>query len=350
MKYKIRVQVAAILVLLFFAAALPAPARAADTLNFTITIGGAYLRAEPSLAATTTQPVFAKEVYPLVGRSADNVWVLLSAPKAGAGAWLLASFGNASGDLSVVPVVTVTTTVAHAAMGALTRGVPSITARQKLLYQQAVRQGRDANFFTVVGDCNSESTAYLGRLAAGTFQLPKGQAYLQPTIVRFSSSFMRSSMATHGSFGSLAMFDTDWADPSQCAVGEGPLACELRVSNASVVFIALGTGDQYEWQDFEANYRLVVSYTLQAGVLPVLVTKADDLETHSGATSGYINNVIRSVGRDYGVPVMDFWQATRTLPGYGLRNEGNDNFHMTPAGSDLRVLMTLQTLEAITRK
>ncbi len=47
---------------------------------------------------------------------------------------------------------------------------------------------------------------------------------------------------------------------------------------------------------------------------------------------------------------MDFWQATRSLPGYGLRNEGNDNFHMTPAGSDLRVLMTLQTLEAITRK
>jgi hypothetical protein len=350
MKYKIQVRLAVILTLLLLVTALPAPTRAASALNFTITIGGAYLRAEPSLAATTTQPVFAGEVYPVVGRSADDLWVLLNAPKAGTGAWILASLGSVGGDLSAAPVVAITPKVARATVGTVTRGVPVITARQKLLYQQAVRQGKDANFFTVVGDCNSESTAYLGRLAAGTFQLPKGQEYLQSTIVRFASSFTRSSMATHGSFGAQAMFDTDWVDPSQCAAGEGPLACELRVSDASVVFIALGTGDQYEWQDFEANYRQVVSYTLQSGALPVLVTKADDLETHSGATSGYINGVIRRLAREYGVPVMDFWQATRSLPGYGLRNEGNDNFHMTPAGSDLRVLMTLQTLEAITRK
>jgi hypothetical protein len=350
MMNKNRVRCAIALALLCLAVALPTPTRAASTLNFTITIGGAYLRAEPSLVAVTTQPVFAGEVYPVVGRSADGLWVLLSAPKAGSGAWMLASLGSASGDLSAAPVVSITSKVARAAQGTLTRGVPALTARQKLLYQQAVRNGKDGSFFTVVGDCNSESTAYLGRLAAGTFQLPKGQEYLQPTIVRFASSFTRNSMATHGSFGTLAMFDTDWVNPAWCAAGEGPLACELRVTNASVVFIALGTGDQYEWQDFETNYRAVLSYTLQSGVLPVLVTKADDLETHSGATSGYINGVIRKLGREYGVPVMDFWQATRTLPGYGLRNEGNDNFHMTPAGSDLRVLMTLQTLEAITRK
>ncbi len=348
MKYKIQIRLAILLALLLLVTALPV--RAADAPSFTITIGGAYLRAEPSLAATTTQPVFSGEVYPVLGHSADNLWVLLNAPKAGTGAWILASLGVLSGDMDAAPLVAITPKVARAALGTVTRGVPAITARQKLLYQQAVRQGRSASFFTVVGDCNSESTAYLGRLAAGTFQLPKGQDYLQSTIVRFASSFTRSSMATHGSFGALAMFDTDWVDQSQCVAGEGPLACELRVSNASVVFIALGTGDQYTWQDFEANYWQVVSHTLQSGALPVLVTKADDLETHSGATSGYINGVIRRLGREYGVPVMDFWQATRSLPGYGLRNEGNDNFHMTPAGSDLRVLMTLQTLEAITRK
>jgi hypothetical protein len=146
------------------------------------------------------------------------------------------------------------------------------------------------------------------------------------------------------------MFDGAWADPGQCRPGEGPLACELRVSRAGVVFIALGTGDQFAWQDFEKNYRAVVDYTLKANVLPVLVTKADDLETHSEAPSGYINDVIRWVGKEYGVPVLDFWQATRSLPGYGLRNEGNDNFHMTPAGSDTRLLATLQTLAALTRR
>ena len=83
-------------------------------------------------------------------------------------------------------------------------------------------------------------------------------------------------------------------------------------------------------------------------MLPVLVTKADDLETHSKARSGHINSVIRKLGAEYGVPVMDFWAATRNLPGYGLRNEGNDNFHMTPAGSDARILATLQFLHALT--
>ena len=65
--------------------------------------------------------------------------------------------------------------------------------------------------FTVVGDCNSESTAYLGRLAAGTFQLPKGQEYLQATITRFAQAFPRISLATHGSFGTTAMFDSTWS-------------------------------------------------------------------------------------------------------------------------------------------
>ena len=351
MRYKNQLRTVVVLVALLLVTALPGRARAAGAVSFTITIGGAYLRAEPGLTATTTKPVFGGQVYGVLGHSADNTWVLLDVPGASDGAWILTSFGSLTGDLSTAPVVSITPTVARAAAPYISpRGVPYVTYRMRLLYQQAVRKGKSANFFTVVGDCNSESTAYLGRLAAGTFELPAGQAYLQATIARFASSFTRSSMATRGSFGTLAMFDTDWADPSQCAAGEGPLACELRVSNASIVFIALGTGDQYEWQNFEANYRLVVNHALESGALPVLVTKADDLETHSEATSGYINSVIRRLGREYGVPVMDFWLATRSLPGYGLQNEGNDNFHMTPAGSDLRVLMTLQTLEAITRR
>jgi hypothetical protein len=186
-------------------------------------------------------------------------------------------------------------------------------------------------------------------LAAGTFQLPAGQERLQATIARFAPSFPRASAATYGSFGTLSMFDETWTDPARCKAGEGPLACELRASRASIVFIALGTGDQHTWQVFEQNYRAVITYTLSAGVLPVLVTKADDLETHANAPSGYINAMIRRLGREYGLPVMDFWLATRDLPNFGLKNEGNDNFHMTPAGSDMRILATLQTLAAIAR-
>ena len=353
-KANVRAIVCVAVVLIATLAAIPARPRrasAAEKVSFTVLVGGAFLRAQPSLIAPTTQPVFANQVYTVIGRSADRAWVQVDWSQPDGGSWILANFGAIHGDLSSVPTLKFTAQPAKAA-APITRPqwVPTITARMRVLYQQSARFGKDLSMFTVVGDCNSESTAYLGRLAAGTFQLPKGQEYLQATIARFAWAFPRASLATHGSFGTTAMFDSTWADPSQCRGDEGPLACELRVSKASIVFIALGTGDQYEWQDFEANYRAVVNFTLKSGVLPVLVTKADDLETHSKAPSGYINDVIRRLGKEYGVPVMDFWAVTRSLPNYGLRNEGNDNFHMTPAGSDARILATLQTLDAITHR
>jgi hypothetical protein len=321
-------------------------AAATSAVKFTITVGGAFLRDEPSLIGATTQPVFAKQVYGVTGRAADNSWVQLDAPKPGT--WILAAFGLITGDLPSVPVVKVALKTPRAGPAAATpRWVPAVSARARQLYQQALRAGKDPSMFTVAGDCNSETTAYLGRLAAGTFQLPKGQEYLQATITRFAPSFHRASLATHGSFGAASMFDGDWADPGQCKAGEGPLACELRVSRAGVVFIALGTGDQFAWKDFEKNYRAVVEYALKAGVVPVLVTKADDLESQAGATSGYIDDVIRKLGKEYNVPVLDFWAATRGLPNYGLIDEGNQDFHMTPAGSDTRIQATLQTLAAI---
>jgi hypothetical protein len=150
-------------------------------------------------------------------------------------------------------------------------------------------------------------------------------------------------------------FDSTWSDQEQCNADEGPLACELRVSKASILVIALGTGDQHDWSTFEANYRAIVDYTVKAGVLPVLMTKADALESQEGgAPVDYINNVIRSVGAQYNVPVIDFWLATRSLTNYGLAEERNSEqqltnpFHLNEEGMDMRILMTLQALKTIT--
>ncbi len=346
-------RLAFILVILFVSlVAVTAPvqrANAAGTVTFTVTIGGAFLRANPALTEPNTQPVFAGQKYRVVATTADQNWVQLGGvSKAGDGAWLLAIFGTVSGSLGQLPVVDFTPAIKPAAADNLPDWIPAVTPFMRRTYSLSRWLGKDQNLFTVVGDCNSESTAYLWRLAAGTFTLPEGYQYLKPTIERFSASFSRYSLATHGSFGAEAMFDSTWTDPSLCGE-DGPLGCELKLSRASIAFIALGTGDQYTWQDFETNYRKVIEYTMNADVLPVLVTKADDLETHSQAKSGTINGVIRKLGAEYGVPVIDFWAATRNLPGYGLRNEGNDNFHMTPAGSDMRILATLQMLWALTK-
>jgi hypothetical protein len=59
--------------------------------------------------------------------------------------------------------------------------------------------------------------------------------------------------------------------------------------------------------------------------------------------------VIGKLAKEYGVPLLDFWAATQTLPNNGLLDEGDLDFHLSQAGMDLHLLATLQTLEAISR-
>ena len=150
------------------------------------------------------------------------------------------------------------------------------------------------------------------------------------------------------------MFDPAWANPTYCRKSpgnvEGPLACELRVSQASVVFLAVGTGDHPQWQSFEASYRKMIEFAIEQKVLPVLVTKADDIEALvDGAPSGYINGVIRKLAAEYDMPLMDFELATRDLPNHGLRQEELP-FHLSPAGFDMRTLFMLQMLQLVAGK
>ena len=82
-------------------------------------------------------------------------------------------------------------------------------------------------------------------------------------------------------------------------------------------------------------------------MLPIAVTKADNLEAQAGAPNHAINDTIRKLAAEYGVPLLDFWQAAQGLPNGGLIDEGNADFHLSPAGSDLHLLVTLQTLAAL---
>jgi hypothetical protein len=325
-----------------------APAHAADAPRFTLGVGGAFLRAQPSLSAALVGPVFGGQPYEVTARTTGNTWLQVTTLDGKRG-WLLSSLGAAVGDVNSAPVAPAPAAPKTKTRAALPPVISGVTPQVKKLYRDVVKAGRSGGMFAVVGDCNSEPDAYWWRLSAGTFDASKHPT-LAPVLEQFAWSFTRGSVAAKGGFNTASMFDTAWSDPAQCNPNETPLACELRRSNASIAFIALGTGDTHQWQSFEANYRRIVSETLAAKTVPVLVTKADDLESQeSGAPPAYINDVVRKLGREFGVPVIDFWQATRTLPDFGMRWEGNENFHMRPEGSDLRILLTLHTLDAIAR-
>jgi hypothetical protein len=325
----------------------PQYAAAEDPVRFTITTPVVNLRSQPSLLAANTVQVHKGEFYTALARTADDAWLKLDADADGT--WILSDLGAlVSGKLSSLPVLTSTLSAPASRAVTYPKWVPTITPQMKQVYRQSVKYGKDLGIFTVVGDCNSLPPVYLQRVATGEFDLSKA-AGLLATVARFSGSFSRVSQAVNGGFNAESMMDPDWANHAVCDKDAGPFGCEIWISRASVVFIEVGTGDQYTWQDFEANYRPMIELAQKKGVLPVLVTKADDLEARSGAPSGYINDVIRRLASEYNVPLLDFWQATRTLPNNGLIDEGGLNFHLSPAGRDLHMIATLQTLNAISR-
>jgi uncharacterized protein YraI len=335
--------------------AVPASA-ATHTLRFTLTVKSIFMHSAPDWAAEKTGSLFLGNVFTAVGRTADSNWIEIV--NGGTPAWVPAGAGQLSGYASELAVTEGSapaaapgapgTSAMPGATPTLLPGVPVITAKMRQEYEQAPLHGNNPFAFATAGDCNSESYIYLELIAAGIFDVRPYPGNLAHTVGQFYPSFMRKSVAVRGGFGAASMFNSLWADPAQCQPGEGPFACELRVTKASIVFIALGTGDHLVWHTFEQNYRRLIEYSLSHGVLPVLMTKADDLEaTVSDAPSGYINGVIRRLGQEYEVPVMDFDLATQGLYNHGLLK---NDFHVNVPGIDAHALLTVQTLAAIWQK
>ena len=104
---------------------------------------------------------------------------------------------------------------------------------------------------------------------------------------------------------------------------------------------------------YEDRLRAVVEYVLSQDVVPILGTKADNLEgDHS------INKAIVRVAIEYEIPVWNFWAAANQLPSHGLTVDG---FHLTYAQNYFdspermqmawpwRNLTALQSIDAVYR-
>ncbi|HQZ99462.1 MAG TPA: SGNH/GDSL hydrolase family protein [Thermoflexales bacterium] len=236
--------------------------------------------------------------------------------------------------------------------------IPAIAQKWRAMYARAAVKGRDPRMFTVAGDSNSEYWWMMHPIANGQFdfsQTPDLRAVAQ----RFAPSFNREDMAAKGGFRAAGMFLPELTDKKICGPKEGLYECELRVSKASVVFILVGTGDHFQWREYEGNLRRMVDTAIALGVVPVLSTKADDLEEwQGGAPHDYINSVIRRVAAAYGLPLIDLYAGTRGLPVVpnpelpnrpftknGLLDEWGYYFHLSPQAKRLRTLSLLWVMQ-----
>jgi hypothetical protein len=202
--------------------------------------------------------------------------------------------------------------------------VPELSAHAREVIRLGQVQGNDPHAFAKVGDCETITDWFLVDFDLGPRYYTLG-AYqdLQPVIDYFKGSFGRSSLAARRGFNAAALLTSFWADPTQCKPNETPLACEYRLLRPSFALIMLGTNDVPHQATFEENLRKVIEFSLAQNVLPVLVTKADNLEGDES-----INATIARLAREYDVPLWNFWRAVQDLPGHGLVEDGA---HLTHA-------------------
>jgi hypothetical protein len=297
---------------------------------FTVIVSSAYARSQPDVTSDRLFSVFSGESYPVVDRTADGAYLRVSNwEQAG---WLPADFGlwNADGPASEAAVA-----AARAARAALVPRppagvIPRLSTEALAVYRRGLELGNQPNVFAKVGDCNSENGRFLVMFEdPALYSLGGRYAYLQSTIDFYAGSWGRTSVAAQSGFSPAAVMDPIFADPAVCRADEGPLQCEYRLLRPSVALIALGTHYAPTMAQYEADLRAVIEESMRLGVVPILATKADDVEG-----GDRINPIIRRLADEYRMPLWDFWLAAQQLPNGGLNSDGIHPSYARPVFDD----------------
>jgi hypothetical protein len=230
--------------------------------------------------------------------------------------------------------------------------VPALSQKAKAIYLQGQALDRDPHRFSKVGDCQNITTYFLSHFENPDLYRLGEFASLQPAIDWFMGSFARESLAVKGGMNVAAVLSPLRADANICDQDESPLACEFRLYNPSFAIISMEEAWSGEPEKYGKYMRQVIEYTLEQGILPVIATKADNLEG-----GDRINAIIAQLAWEYDIPLWNFWAAVQPLSGHGLIEDG---FHLThgnnfffdvslngQTGYTLRNLTVLQVINAI---
>lgn len=229
-----------------------------------------------------------------------------------------------------------------------------ISDRMIALYKEGQEKGNDKRVFSKVGDCETSSEFFLKPFDLGPQNYTlEPYSNLQELLNHFGGSFARVSLAAKPSFSVSSVFSSVWSDAAVCG-NEKPISCEYRLRRPAFALIMFGTNDVHNSPEvFEKNMRALIEYSIKNHVIPILATKADNLEG-----DGRINATIARLANEYEVPLWNFWRAMQELPNQGLKE---DQVHFTYAPNDfndpeamkmgwpVRNLTALQVLDKVWR-
>jgi len=223
--------------------------------------------------------------------------------------------------------------------------IPEVTNNAIVIYASGIQKKVDSRSFSKIGDCQNIKEAFLGIYdLEGRYVLPEDEKDWQETIDNFKGYFNRDGMAIEQGLNVAAALSPLHADPDVCEPSESPLQCELREANPSFAFISFERWWPNETPPdvYEKYLRKVIQTTIDHGTVPILITKADNVE-------GYhqINNIIAKLAFEFDIPLYNWWRAAQFLPHRGLDPERNDSFHISIEAWDTRSYYALETLNTL---
>jgi uncharacterized protein YraI len=346
-----------LVVCLVVAGAAPAAARQ-ETDAYTLVI--LNMRAGPGTGFALLVTLDLDTALILEARNADTSWVLGHTLDGGQRGWFAAIYlrygeGFTPARLPVGDEVIAPTAPPSAPAQPAAVFTGALPARVRDIFLQGQTMGNNPHAFVKVGDCNSDSDAYLkGSFMYGQVDLGP-YADLQATIDFFaeSDSFRYFNVSASPGFSILSVMDPMYRDQQYCHDLISPLECDFSLLKPAVVFIMPMAGDVYGLTDYQyaAGVRAVVDFSLSHGVIPVLITFP------VSEREAAINGTLRAAAQEYGVPLIDFASAAAGLPDRGL--VPGDTVHLSGPnlisfngdqdryGFTLLNLLTLQTLDQL---
>ncbi len=238
--------------------------------------------------------------------------------------------------------------------------IPVVSQNSREIYLRGIELGNNPHAFSKIGDCQSITTYFLSYFdKPGLYNLGDYSS-LQQTIDWYEGSFSRDSLAVKGGFNAAAILSPLRADPKQCNSSENPIECEFRLNRPSLAIISLEEWWAGHPENYETYMRRIIEYAIKQGVVPIITTKADNLEGNN-----LINQTIANLAQEYDIPLWNFWAAVQPLPNHGLiaiNSSGEvDMFHLThsegyyyyndpsaiQSGWSMRNFTALQALDAV---
>jgi hypothetical protein len=189
--------------------------------------------------------------------------------------------------------------------------IPDVDASIREIYEYGQSLGNDPFAFSIFGDCQTQPNEFFGVFETDPELVASLSPELRELVERFDGSFTRESSTSQDGTTPGSLLWTQWHRGDYgCTFAETPVECELRIHRPSFVIIQVGT--HFESRNTEYLRRIILQ-VMDAGVVPILATKADNREKDER-----INRDMAMLALEYDLPLWNFWAAVSDLPNRGL--------------------------------